>query len=491
MRDLLTALGDWRGFNALVVGDFMLDELVFGDAERLSPDAPVPVLRHRRTEHQPGGAANVCRDLAAMRASVRAVGLVGEDDSGRHLRDALELAGVDASGLVVDADRPTTVKRSLIGLAQHRHPQKMFRVDYETKDPPSPEALDRLLAAFDAALADSDIVCLEDYDKGVLTPTVSRELIRRARRAGKEVLVDPAATDDFADRYIGATGVTPNRSEAEGALRAFAASPPAPPELARRLLEACELEVVVMTLDKDGALLLERDGSPVSVPTVARQVYDVTGAGDMVLAGLAAARANGVSWAESVELANAAAGLEVEVFGVQPIPIERVHHAVLTLRGGLRGKVRALDELVIEVRSRKNAGQNIVFTNGCFDILHTGHIRLLEEARKQGDMLIVGLNDDDSIRRLKGEDRPVNTTQERGKVLSALESVDAISVFTDDTPVELIRAIVPDVLVKGSDYTVDTVVGADIVLNAGGRVHLVDLLEGKSTTGTIARMRAP
>lgn len=489
MTDLLAALANWKPFTAVVVGDFMLDELLYGDAERLSPDAPVPVLRHRRTDRQPGGAANVCLDLEAMRASVRAVGLVGDDASGTHLCDALRLAGIDVSGIVTDRDRPTTVKRSLIGLAQHRHPQKMFRVDFESSDPPSSEALSRLLGAFDAALVGADIVCLEDYDKGVLSPQVSRELIRRAKAAGKEVIVDPGPIADYVSRYSGATAITPNRSEAERAARELDQSAIVPADLARVILDGCGLDAVVLTLDKDGALLLNKGELPVAVPTVARQVYDVTGAGDMVLAGLAAARANGLSWHDSVELANAAAGLEVEVFGVQPMPIERIHHAVLTQRGVLRGKVRTLEQIRIEAQARREAGQSIVFTNGCFDILHAGHVRLLEQAKSQGDVLILGLNEDASIRRLKGEDRPINNTQDRANVLAALESVDAIVPFADDTPIELIRAILPDVLVKGSDYTREGVVGADIVEGAGGRVHLVDLVEGKSTTATISKMR--
>ncbi|MEO0512458.1 MAG: D-glycero-beta-D-manno-heptose 1-phosphate adenylyltransferase [Planctomycetota bacterium] len=490
MTDLLNALAEWGPFNALVVGDFMLDELLYGDAERLSPDAPVPVLRARRTEHRPGGAANVCLDLAAMMGRVSAVGLVGNDEAGRTLAGSLQNQGVDATGLVTDADRPTTVKRSLIGLAQHRHPQKMFRVDFESSDAPGERARRALLTAFEERLLDADVVCLEDYNKGVLTGGVGLELIRLARAANKQIIVDPAPIDGYPARYHGATAITPNRSEAERAIPGNG-TPHTPDALARRLLETCALDAVVLTLDKDGALLLERGSEPRSMPTIARQVYDVTGAGDMVLAGLAAARARGLGWADAVELANAAAGLEVEVFGVQPMPIERIHHAVLDQRGALRGKLRTLEDVAVEVAARRQTGQRIVFTNGCFDLLHAGHIRVLEEARAQGDMLVVGLNTDESIRRLKGVGRPINTTQDRGIVLGALRCVDAIVPFSDDTPVHLIDVLVPDVLVKGSDYREDEVVGARAVREAGGRVHFVELVPGKSTTSTIERLANP
>jgi D-beta-D-heptose 7-phosphate kinase/D-beta-D-heptose 1-phosphate adenosyltransferase len=260
-------------------------------------------------------------------------------------------------------------------------------------------------------------------------------------------------------------------------------------------MEALELEACVLTLDKQGALLLERGEEPLAVPTAARQVYDVTGAGDMFLAGLAAARANGCGWADSVRFANAAAGLEVEIFGVEPIPLERVHHEVLLRSRADRGKIRTVEEAVLEAAAIRSTGRPIVFTNGCFDILHRGHVTLLEKARQAGGkdaFLVVGVNDDASVKRLKGESRPVNTQEDRARVLGALESVGAVVFFGkagDDTPLELIRALRPEVLVKGADYTKDKVVGAEFVESIGGRVELVDLVPGKSTTGTIAKMR--
>jgi D-beta-D-heptose 7-phosphate kinase/D-beta-D-heptose 1-phosphate adenosyltransferase len=492
MDSLLARLAEWKPFRALVVGDFMLDQLWYGDAERLSADAPVPVLRVTRQEDRPGGSANLALDLVAMHGRVTALGVVGNDPEATLLRTALLQQGVDAGGLVTDANRPTTVKRNLIGLAQGRHAQKMFRVDMESREAISDAIVARLLEQFDRHLPQADVVCIEDYNKGVCTAELCQEVIARAKAAGKPVFVDPAGLTDYA-KYRGATAITPNRTEAERATKlttSAEASPEHNARLARALMDSLELEAAVVTLDRHGALLLERGiDTPIPVPTVAREVYDVTGAGDMMLAGLAAARANGIDWEGSVRFANAAAGLEVEVFGVVPIPFEKIHAELLNLHSKKSGKLRTLDELLVQVSAARKSGKRIVFTNGCFDVLHAGHVALLERAAEFGDFLVVAINDDASVRRLKGETRPVNDQAQRARVVGALNAVDAVVLFGEDTPLRLIETILPDVLVKGSDYSVQTVVGAEVVQRAGGRVELVDLVEGLSTTGTLARIR--
>ncbi|MFI4892046.1 MAG: D-glycero-beta-D-manno-heptose 1-phosphate adenylyltransferase [Phycisphaerales bacterium JB058] len=489
MTSLIEAISRLGPFRALVVGDLMLDELLYGDADRLSNDAPVPVLHVRRSEHRPGGAANVCLNLIAMGGEARVFGVTGDDAEGRKLREALTKEGVGCEGIVVDGSRPTTVKRSLIGLAQHRHPQKMFRVDFESTEPLGGEASERLLAAFDAALADADVVCIEDYNKGVCSEALCQEVIRRARVAGKAVLVDPASVADYA-KYRGATCITPNRTEAEKATGMRAGSMDENDAIARTLLDGLDLESVVVTLDRHGALLLERGEEAVNVPTVARQVYDVTGAGDMVLAGLAASIGCGLDWLSAVGVANVAAGLEVEIFGVEPIPLARIRHEVLKQSGKLQGKLRSAEQARLEADVVRKTGGKVVFTNGCFDIIHAGHISMLEKSASHGAMLIVGLNDDDSVKRLKGPSRPVNTLEDRARVLGALGCVDAVVPFGEDTPIRLIEEIKPDVLIKGADYTRETVVGHEIVESYGGSIVLIDLVEGKSTTGTIERMKA-
>ncbi len=509
MSALLDHLARWKPFDVIVVGDFMLDELVYGNADRLSPEAPVPVLHVRKREDRPGGAANVCLDLAAMGGRVKAFGVVGDDLAGARLRELLHAAGVDVAGLITDEARPTTVKQSLIGLAQHRHPQKMFRVDTEEKRPLGESVAARLLEQFDAALAalgPEGVVCIEDYGKGVCTDGprgTCRGVIERCRAArggaGVPVLVDPAYTDGF-ERYAGATCLKPNRREALRATGVTLSDEARPIDYitpSTLLLEKLKLEAVVITLDRQGALVQERGRPAQIVPTVVRQVYDVTGAGDMVLAGLAAARANGLAWPEAVRLANIAAGLEVESFGVTPIPIEQIHRSALLLEGGLngRGKLRTLEELLVEVaalRQEQNGGakKNVVFTNGCFDILHAGHLSLLKRAAEHGDFLIVAVNSDDSVRRLnKGPDRPMNNQHDRAQMLGGLECVGAVVIFDEDTPERLIEAIRPDVLVKGAEYAVEQVPGAKFVMENGGRVELLQMVEGRSTTGLVKKIR--
>lgn len=489
MVSLTEAISNVGSFRALVVGDLMLDELLYGDADRLSNDAPVPVLHVKRSEHRPGGAANVCLNLVAMGASVSVFGVTGDDADARKLRSALSEERVETEGLIVDASRPTTVKRSLIGLAQHRHPQKMFRVDFESKEALHDEIAKQLLDAFDQQLASADVVCIEDYNKGVCTHWLCQEVISRARVADKPVLVDPAAVTEYT-KYRGATCITPNRTEAEKATGLVSGSDEQNNEIARTLLHDLDLDTVVVTLDRQGALLLERGQDPIIVPTVARQVYDVTGAGDMVLAGLAAGIGCGLDWANSVALANIAAGLEVEIFGVEPIPLARIRHEVLKQAGRLQGKLRTSEQARLEADVVRKTGGKVVFTNGCFDIIHAGHISMLERSAEHGAMLIVGLNDDDSIRRLKGEDRPVNTLEDRARVLGAVGCVDAVVPFSEDTPIRLIEEIMPDVLIKGADYKREEVVGYEIVESYGGRVELIDLVQGKSTTGTIEKLKA-
>ncbi|MBL8765230.1 MAG: D-glycero-beta-D-manno-heptose 1-phosphate adenylyltransferase [Phycisphaerae bacterium] len=492
MSHLLRTLASWGEFRAVVVGDFMLDQMVYGHADRLCPDAPVPILHVQRTENRPGGAANVALDLVAMRGRVRVVGVTGDDAEGRQLADELRRAGADPAGLVIDPSRPTTQKRSLIGLAQHRHAQKMFRLDYESREPIGVAVERGLMGAFDAALTRADVVCLEDYGKGVCTPTFCRALIDRARAAGKPVLVDPAAIPDYG-KYDGATTLTPNRIEAQRAT-GVRVDDGAPPEafapIAATLIERHGLDAAVITLDRQGALLMERGGGDARVvPTEARQVYDVTGAGDMVLAALAAGRARGLDWYDSVRLANAAAGLEVEVFGVQPIPIERIHSEILGRERSTRGKVRTLDEAVVEAEALRRAGKKIVFTNGCFDVLHVGHASLLRRAAALGDFLVVAVNDDASVRRLKGPTRPVNSEQDRAELVGELGGVGAVVVFAEDTPERVIRAIRPDVLVKGAEYRVDQIPGAAYVIEQGGRVERLDMIDGRSTTRVMERIR--
>jgi len=492
MDALLHHLSDWKPFRAVVVGDFMLDELVYGNAQELSRDAPVPKLQVLRVEHQPGSAANVSLCLAALGGRVETLGVVGDDEPGVRLRRHLADAGVGEDGLVIDRDRPTTVKRSLIGLAQQRHPQKMFRVDFESTAPISSRLVDELLARFVELLREADVVCIQDHARGVCTPTLCREVIARARAASKPVFVDPALGADFSV-YRGATAITPNRNEAEAATGC-----PTDPDgsvgrngaVSASLLEALDLEAVVLTLDRHGALLHRRDCEPEPITTRARSVYDVSGAGDVILAALAAARANAIEWSDAVRFANAAAGLEVEAFGVEPIPLERVQRELIRERSPATGKLRSLEDLATEVAGRHRRGETVVLTNGCFDVIHSGHVRVIEEAARFGDFLIVAVNDDASVSRLKGPDRPINPLPERLRVLAALEGVGAVVPFSEDTAAHVIETLHPDVMVKGGDYAPDTLPESETIERLGGRIEIVPIVEGRSSSETIRRIRS-
>ncbi len=495
MNELIRMMDAWSSPHVVVVGDFMLDRYVYGDAERLSPDAPVPVLCVRDTDARPGGAANVALCLKALDCRVSCVGVTGDDEAGQTLRQRLEAVGCDASGLVADPNRPTTVKQSLVGLAQHRHPQKMFRLDHEDNSPISNVVSQQIVERVDALLADARVLCIEDYNKGLLNPTLCGRLIELARQRNVEVLVDPAAIDDYR-RYRGASCITPNRTEAEKATGTSAEADKVN-DMARQLLESLGCEAVVLTLDRHGALLLERDGQPERVPTVARNVYDVTGAGDMVLAALAAARANDADWLTAVKMANLAAGLEVEKFGVVPITLAEV--LVAALRAELGGaKLRTLEQLATEVNAWRKQGKTVAFTNGCFDILHTGHINLLRGAKAQADLLILAVNNDASIRRLKGPERPIVAEHDRVELLGELQCVDYLVLFGGpegyeggdlDTPRPLLHALHPDVLVKGGQYARHEIVGHDIVDAYGGRVVAIPHVDGRSTTDIVERIR--
>ncbi len=492
---ILEALRRWRPYRLLVVGDFMLDQSLEGDAERLSPDAPVPVLAVRdpsATTDTAGGAGNVGVFAAGLGATVECVGVIGDDAEGRLLSSALEHAGCGVDGLVVDTSRPTTTKRNIVGRAQHRHPQKMFRIDIESREPLADAIHTALLRQIERRLDACDVVCLEDYRKGVCTPALCAAVIAACRARRIPVLVDPAPIADYS-RYAHATAITPNRSEAERATGitvdpsdAVAGSR----QMAEGLLRSLDLDAIVVTLDKDGALVLERGGSAEHLPTVARQVYDVTGAGDMVLAALAGGIANGLSWPDAVSLANVAAGLEVEVFGVRPFSLPEIRAQFLRQTQGAAGKRRTREDLVEELIPHRRAGKRIVLTNGCFDVIHAGHIAYLREAKAQGDLLVVGLNSDESVRALKGSTRPIYNETERLEILGELTSIDFLTVFGERTASELLRAVRPDIFVKGGDYAPEEVAESSLVKSLGIEMKILAHRPGVSTSSVVERVRA-
>ncbi|MFI5380149.1 MAG: D-glycero-beta-D-manno-heptose 1-phosphate adenylyltransferase [Tepidisphaerales bacterium] len=471
----------------VLVGDLMLDRYIFGNAERLSPEAPVPILHFQNEEYRLGGAGSVLADLAALKARVRVVGVLGRDEAAAEVRNRMLACNADVGGVIECADRPTVVKMRLVGSAQHRHPQQMLRLDIEKHSPIDDASAERVIAAVAAALADAQVLCLEDYHKGVLTMAATRRIIELARDRGVPVIVDPANLSDFS-KYFGATALKLNRTEAERSTGLPVRIPEHFGPAAEWLLKHLELEAVILTLDKHGAFLATSDGQRRMLSTRPRQVFDVTGAGDMVLAMVAVARAAGASWSDAVALGNIAGGLEVEKFGCVPITPEEIIHDLLAEHRERVGKQRTLEQLLPELQRHRAAGRRIVFTNGCFDIVHLGHVEYFRFAKRQGDILVVAVNSDGSIQKLKGPKRPIIPEDDRISVLEELESIDYLIKFDDDTPIPLLEKLKPDVLVKGADYTKEQVVGWQIVESYGGKIALAPLIDGRSTSQVIARI---
>jgi D-beta-D-heptose 7-phosphate kinase/D-beta-D-heptose 1-phosphate adenosyltransferase len=472
----------------LVVGDFMLDVYIYGDATRISPEAPVPVLRIKDTQASGGGASSVAADIAALEAQPICLGLVGNDTNANTLKTRLEAAHIDTSGLLTVPDRPTITKTRLIGLAQHRHQQQLFRMDEECTAPLDQGLIDQVIALYQEKLSQVSVVCLQDYNKGLLTHDVCQTLITLAATAGKPVLVDPANIQDYA-KYRGATLITPNRQEASDAVGFELTTEDDFARAAQCLFDRLELSAVVITLDKQGAFLKTADIHEI-IPTRPRRVYDVTGAGDMVLAMLATALAAGCDYTTAVQLSNIAGGLEVEKFGVATVSREEIITEIIGQHQGTTPKVCQLENLITQLTWHRNQSHAIVFTNGCFDILHKGHVDYLQFCKSSGDVVVVGLNSDESVRTIKGPERPINSQDDRAAVLAALAAVDYVTIFDEPDPLNLIKALEPDILVKGNDWKDKGVVGREFVEARGGRVLLAPLVEGRSSTAVINKMKA-
>jgi D-beta-D-heptose 7-phosphate kinase/D-beta-D-heptose 1-phosphate adenosyltransferase len=476
---LIERLGRAR---VLVLGDVMLDRYVYGTVERMSPEAPVPVLRQESLRAMAGGAGNVARNVAALGGKVMLIGLVGDDAAGRELKDMLGDEPGIANQLVVDPDRPTTVKTRFVAGRQ-----QLLRVDDEKARPAAGATAAALLAALEAALPAVDIVLISDYAKGVLGDEVLQRAIAMIHGAGKRLIVDPKSRDFR--RYAGADLLTPNRGELAAATGISGEDDASVASAARQAMKSAGLGAVLATRGDRGMTLVAGQSPPLHLSAEAREVFDVSGAGDTVNATLAAALAVGADLAQAARLANTAAGIATSKLGtaiVHPADLFGALQARDVLAS--EAKVVALETALERVQRWRASGERIAFTNGCFDLIHPGHVSLLTQARGAADRLIVGLNSDASIRRFKGPDRPVQNETARGIVLASMSAVDLVLLFDDETPIELIRAIRPDILVKGADYRLDQVVGADFVQSHGGRVMLVELLPGHSTTGTIARV---
>ena len=474
-------LVDFPRARIVCIGDVMLDRFVAGSVERISPEAPIPVLKVARENAMPGGAGNVALNVASLGAQARLFGVVGSDSAARELVDLLdEAAGVE-SELITDATRSTTIKTRYVAAGQ-----QLLRADYEDTTAVGAATEAELRASLGPAIDDANAVVVSDYGKGVLTDAVLSEVMERARAARVPVIVDPHGRDY--GRYRGAAVVSPNRAELEGATGLSCEDDAEVEKAARALIDSCGVDSVLVTRSERGLSLVTSDHAH-HVPVQAREVFDVSGAGDTVVAAFALAGAIGAPPIEAAQLANAAAGIVVAKVGTAVVHADDLAaalHGADILASDAKVKTRAPALEIIE--RWRTRGDRIGFTNGCFDLVHAGHVSLLAQAKAACDRLVVGLNSDESVRRLKGEGRPLQQEASRSLVLASLSGVDLVVVFAEDTPQALIETIRPEVLVKGADYSVDDVVGADFVQGYGGKVLLAEILPGHATTKTIARM---
>jgi D-beta-D-heptose 7-phosphate kinase / D-beta-D-heptose 1-phosphate adenosyltransferase len=459
-----------------VIGDLMIDHYLWGSCERISPEAPVQVVDVKKETAVLGGAGNVINNLKALEADVTVISAIGDDEAGSELKNMLETLGVGLY-LSVEKGRKTSKKSRIIVSNQ-----QVVRYDKESKTEISSMTKDSILHNLTLVIDDIDVVLLSDYGKGVLGDELTSSIITLANSKNKKVLVDPKGEDY--SKYSGAYLLTPNKKEASLATKIKIDSKESLMMAIKKLKDDINLGVSVITLSEDGIAIF--DDKLTLKPTVAREVYDVTGAGDTVLAALGYMTALKKDIYESVEFANLAAGVVVGKVGSATASLDEIEDYKSSLhKSGPESHIKSKDEMMKILSTLKTKGKKIVFTNGCFDILHRGHVSYLDKAKSLGDILVLGLNSDASVKRLKGEDRPINNEEDRAFVLAALEAVDFVVIFDEDTPYELISALKPNILVKGADYEGKEVVGSDLV----DEVQLIEFINGKSTTKTIEKIK--
>ncbi|CAA6819225.1 MAG: ADP-heptose synthase (EC / D-glycero-beta-D-manno-heptose 7-phosphate kinase [uncultured Sulfurovum sp.] len=461
----------------MVVGDLMIDHYLWGKCERISPEAPVQVVAIEKETAVLGGAGNVIHNLSALGAKVSVLSVMGYDVNAQELKGMLEAIEVDVKNLVVETGRNTSKKSRIIASQQ-----QVVRYDKESTEDITPKSETEIVENFKKSISSCDMVILSDYGKGVLTNNLTRILIDIANEQHKKVLVDPKGEDYT--KYAGAYLLTPNKKEAIEASKIAIKDQASLLEAIKKLKNECSLSVGLITLSEDGIAIF--DDTLRTHPTVAREVYDVTGAGDTVIASLGFSLACGYDIDKAVKFANLAAGVVVGKIGSATATLNEIIEYESSLNKSTSDShIKSLEEITLLSSELKKRGKKVVFTNGCFDILHVGHVKYLEEAKSYGDVLILGLNSDESVSRLKGPTRPVNTEDDRAYILASLEAVDYVVKFYDDTPYELIKAVQPHILVKGGDYEGKEVVGQEIA----DELRLVNFVEGKSTTKTIERIK--
>lgn len=472
-------LPDLTGKKVMVLGDLMLDEHIWSKVSRISPEAPVPIADVVRITHVPGGCGNVAANVAALGGVPYLVGILGRDSSGEKLVRALERQNVSTSNLIIDANRPTILKSRIIAASQH-----VVRVDREDRTVISPAVTKKLIKRLQELAPKMDAIIISDYEKGTISKEVCQALIKLARKYKKPLAIDPKGFD-YA-KYRGATVITPNLREAAIAARTVICDDKSLSQAGKTLLRTTDTRYVLITRGKDGMTLFDRRGSSY-IPAIPREVFDITGAGDTVIATLSLSLAAGAPLKEAAMLANLAGSIVVGKIGTAVCTRDELELAIEG-REPVAQKIKARNDLASISKNLKNEGARIVFTNGCFDLLHLGHVRYLREAKKLGDILIVGVNSDDSVTALKGPDRPYIHELERAEILASLECVDFVTIFHELRPDNLIKMVKPDIHVKGGDYKVADLPEKKLVESLGGKVVVIPPIKGRSTTNIVAKI---
>jgi D-beta-D-heptose 7-phosphate kinase/D-beta-D-heptose 1-phosphate adenosyltransferase len=472
----------FAGCRILVAGDLMVDEYLWGDVERISPEAPVQVVSVASEEHTLGGAGNVVSNLVALGAKVSAAGVIGCGASGKLILEKLNALGVDTGGIIQDHQRTTTRKTRII--ANHQH---VLRFDKEVKTDINRQTLNKIARAAGEMIADTDLILVSDYNKGLVTKALMTKLIAAAQKHNKLLIVDPKGRDF--KKYAGASLITPNKKETALAAGIEIVDPSSLAKAARRLIKKTGIDKILVTCGKEGMVYFEQDTPPYQISTKAHQVFDVSGAGDTVLAVLGLGIAAGYSNEEAVALANTAAGIVVGKVGTATVSKTELAAALDLIPAFSLDKQKTLAEVATVARKLEKNGKRVVLTNGCFDLLHVGHIKLLSASKQLGDVLIVALDDDESVKQLKGSGRPIINENERLRIISALDSVDYVVVFSSHELNDVLEAIRPAVLTKGSNYGTAAIRGREIVERYGGRVEIIPLTENISSTRIINNIR--
>jgi len=462
----------------LVIGDLMIDEYLWGEVERISPEAPVQVVAVQSQDYTLGGSGNVANNLRSLGARVTVMGVVGQGSDGQLLQDQLNAIGADTKGVVQESGRHTTKKTRII--AEH---QQVLRIDRETKKDITKQTFNRIIEHAEKIIPNVDLILISDYGKGMVNRTMIKKLVQIAKKHNKTTIADPKGLDFT--KYAGVSLLTPNKKEATLASGREISDDMSLAEAGQILMNKAGIEKLLITCGKDGMVLFEKDGKPFKIDTKAREVYDVSGAGDTVVAALGLGMAAGLSFKQAVSLANTAAGIVVGKVGTAAVTPKELLEAINRATADPVPKHKNLKELSELCRKLQKDGKRIVLTNGCFDLLHVGHIKLFAASRNLGDVMIVAIDDDESVKSLKGSDRPVINATERVRILSALDSVDYVVVFSNKELDEVFDSIRPDILTKGSNYESDEVLGRDIVEGYGGRVELIPITEEISSTQII------